>query len=137
MEDCADACCGNTPRRTVSDLFDRGYKRNRLAPLSIAGKPLGDSNDLSASFSLTVEQDTVKAVRFQVSTCITLIAYSELLAQLAAQQKLRDAARISEAELVSALPDVPALKRDRAILAINAFRAALAAASRFETGEAA
>ncbi|HVT55222.1 MAG TPA: iron-sulfur cluster assembly scaffold protein [Xanthobacteraceae bacterium] len=136
MDDREGACCGN-PRRTVSDLFDRGYKRNRLAPFSITGASLHDANDLSAAFSLTIEHDTIKAVRFQVSTCITLIAYSELLAQLAAQRKPRDAARISEAELVAALPDVPTLKRDRAILAVNAFRAALAAASRFETGEAA
>jgi hypothetical protein len=137
MEDCEGACCGNAPRRTVSDLFDRGYKRNRLAPFSVQGAILRDANELSAAFSLTVERDTIKAVRFQVSTCITLIAYSELLAELAAEEKLRHAARISETDLVIALPDVPALKRDRAILAINAFRAALAAASRFETGEAA
>jgi hypothetical protein len=38
--------------------------------------------------------------------------------------------------LIDALPDVPPLKRDRALLAIEAFRAALAA-SPLETGEAA
>ena len=47
------------------------------------------------------------------------------------------AAALEERELVAALPDVHVMKRDRAILAINAFRAALAAATHVQTGEAA
>jgi NifU-like protein involved in Fe-S cluster formation len=118
-------------------LFDRGYRRNRLVPFAFEGAELHDTNDLTARFSLDLADGTIRGTRFRVSTCITLIAYCELLTELAAGKSPRDAARISEAELVAALPDVPAMKRDRAPLAINAFRAALAAASHVQTGEAA
>ncbi len=137
MDACEGACCGNKPRRTVSDLFDRGYKRNRLPPFAIEGAALHGENDLSARFSLGLKNGMIESVRFHASTCITLIAYCELLTELAAGKYLRDAVRISEEELAAVLSDVPAMKRDRAPLALNAFRAALAAASRFETGEAA
>lgn len=137
MESCAGACCGNTPRRVVSDLFDRGYRRNRLPPFAIEGAELRDGNDLSARFSLDFAGDTIKDIRFRAATCITLIAYCELLAELTSGKNAREAAQLSESALISALPDVPLLKRDRASLAIRAFRAALEAASRLEPGEAA
>ena len=137
MESCEGACCGNTPRRVVSDLFDRGYRRNRLPPLAIEGAELRDSNDLSARFSFDLERGAIKGARFRVSTCITLIAYCELIVELTAGKNAREAATLEERELIAALPDVHAMKRDRAVLAINALRAALAAAFSFETGEAA
>jgi NifU-like protein involved in Fe-S cluster formation len=137
MESCEGACCGNAPRRVVSDLFDRGYRRNRLDPFTLEGAELRDTNNLAARFSLDLANGTIKGARFRVSTCITLIAYCELIVELTAGKTVREAAAFSEAELVAALPDVPALKRDRAPLAINAFRAALAAASHIQTGEAA
>jgi NifU-like protein involved in Fe-S cluster formation len=137
MDTCEGACCGSKPRRTVSDLFDRGYKRSRLPSFAIEGVELRGENDLSARFSLDLVNGMIAGARFRASTCITLIAYCELLTELVAGKTPRDAARISEGELVASLPGVPAMKRDRAALATDAFRAALAAASRFETGEAA
>ncbi len=137
MPSCEDTCCGNAPRRTVSDLFDRGYRRNRKPSLAIEGVELRDANGLIARFSLDIADGFIKAVNFRATTCITLIAYSELLAELAADKKAREAAAIEAADLAAALPDVPLLKRDRALLAVNAFRAALTAASISRTGEAA
>jgi len=32
---CREACCSVTARLTVGDLFERGFRRNRAAPLSI------------------------------------------------------------------------------------------------------
>jgi hypothetical protein len=66
---CREACCGATPRLTVSELFERGFRRRRAAPLPIEG------------------------------------------------------ARCSD------VTGVPPLKRDRAVLAVAAFRAALLAAA--------
>jgi hypothetical protein len=131
-----ESCCGGAARRTVSELFDRGYRRNRKPPLSIEGAELHDTNELFARFSLGITGGFIKAVHFRATTCITLIAYNELIAELVIGQNMRDAAAIEAAELVALLPDVPLLKRDRALLAINAFRAALAA-SFSQTGEAA
>jgi NifU-like protein involved in Fe-S cluster formation len=118
-------------------LFDRGYRRNRLDPFPFEGAELRDANDLSARFSLDLANGVIKGIRFRVSTCITLIAYCELITELAAGKTAREAAALSEEELIAALPDVPAMKRNRASLAINAFRAALAAVFSFETGVAA
>jgi NifU-like protein involved in Fe-S cluster formation len=137
MEICEDNCCGNAPRRTVSDLFDRGYRRNRKSPLAIEGTELRDLNGLLARFSLEVADGFIKAVNFRATTCITLLAYSELVAELTIGQRVHEAAKLSPAELVDALPDVPLLKRDRALLAVKAFRAALSAAPISQTGEAA
>jgi NifU-like protein involved in Fe-S cluster formation len=137
MESCEGACCGNAPRRVVSDLFDRGYRRNRLDPFALNGAELHDANDLTARFSLDLANGAIKGIRFRVSTCITLIAYCELIVELVAGKTAREAASLSESELVAALPDVHAMKRDRARLAINAFRAPLASATHVQTGEAA
>jgi hypothetical protein len=135
--DCEESCCGGAPRRTVSELFDRGYRRNRKAPLAIEGAELRDANELLARFSLDITGGFIKAVHFRATTCITLIAYNELIAEIVTGRNARDAAAIEAAELVALLPDVPLLKRDRALLAINAFRAALKAAPILQTGEAA
>ena len=137
MENCEDSCCGNAPRRTVSDLFDRGYRRNRKPALAIEGAELRDLNGLLARFSLDVDGGFIQAVNFRATTCITLIAYSELIAELTIGQSVHEAAELSPAELVETLPDVPLLKRDRALLAVKAFRAALKAVPISKTGEAA
>ena len=128
MDECMAACCGVAPRRNVSDLFDRGRRRARQSPLPIQGDEHRDPNGLAARFSLAVEGDKLSKVGFKATTCITLIAYCELIAELTGGESIPQAARLSVADLIAQLPDVPALKRDRALLAIAAFRDALAAA---------
>lgn len=137
MPESEQACCGGTAKKTVSGLFDRGYRRNRAAPLAVEGRELIGVDGLAARFSLDLEQDRIRAVNFRVTTCITLIAYCELIVETVAGQGAREAATLTETDLLEALPDVPLLKRDRAALAIDAFRAALAAALPSQTGEAA
>ncbi len=125
MDDCTMACCGVAARRNVSDLFDRGLCRARQAPLAIEGDERRDGNGLAARFSLAVADGRLAQIGFKASTCITLVAYCELIAELAAGRDIRQAARLSSAGLIAELPDVPPLKRDRAPLAIAAFRDAL------------
>ena len=128
MDECVMTCCGVAPRRNVSDLFDRGRRRARQAALSIEGDERRDANGLAVRFSLAVADGRIAKAGFKATTCITLIAYCELIVELTAGQDIRQAARLSVAEVISELPDVPALKRDRAPLATAAFRDALAAA---------
>ena len=118
-----------TQRRNVSDLFDRGLRRSRQAPLAIQGETHRDANGFTASFSLAAHGGVLGKIGFKASTCVTLVAYCELIAELTAGQDIAQAARLSPSDLVAELPNVPALKRDRAPLAIAAFRDALAAAS--------
>ena len=125
MDECTMACCGVAPRRNVSDLFDRGRRRARQSPLAIEGDEHRDSNGLTARFSLAVEDGKIAKIGFRATTCITLMAYCELIAELATGEDIPQAARLSPADLISELPDVPALKRDRAPLVFAAFRDAV------------
>lgn len=137
MAVCEEACCGTAFRRTVSDLFDRGYPRNRAATLPVEGSERIDANGLAARFSLDIAHGRIRAASFRATTCVTLIAYCELIAEIVPGQDIREAATLSETGLLAALPDVPLPKRNRAALAINAFRAAIqAAAPHLQTGEA-
>jgi NifU-like protein involved in Fe-S cluster formation len=115
----------------VNELFERGFRRNRLPPLSIEGMACASADDFSARFSLAVRDGTITDIRFRATVCATLVAYCELAAELAAGQPLDAVRAVSALSLVSALPGVPALKRDRAVLTAAAFRAALAAADSF------
>src|SRR5262245_28336806 len=126
---CREACCSVTPRLTVSELFERGFRRNRAAPLPIEGATFTDADDNAARFSVSITGATIAGVSFRASTCATLIAYCEYLAEVTPGFRLDIATAFTATSLVEALPGVPALKRARAVLAITAFRAALAQAS--------
>jgi hypothetical protein len=126
---CREACCSVTPRRTVSELFERGFRRNRAAPLPIEGAALTDADGNTARFSLDVTGGKIVRAAFRASSCATLIAYCECIAEAVPGFRLDIAQGLTPANLVEGLPGVPALKRGRAVLAVAAFRAALAAAS--------
>ena len=76
----------------------------------------------------------VTAVGFHASCCATLIAYCEYIAEIAPGFSLTIARELTASNLVDSVPGVPALKRDRAVLAIAAFRAALLSADEFQRG---
>jgi NifU-like N terminal domain len=117
---CREACCSVTPRHTVSELFERGFRRNRAAPLPIEGA------------QLDVADGKIAGVGFRTTSCATLIAYCEFIAESVPGFRIEIARELTAANLAEALPGVPALKRERAMLAIAAFRAALTTASSLE-----
>jgi hypothetical protein len=132
---CREACCSVTPRLTVAELFERGFRRSREAPRSVQGAACTGAEDNTASFSLDVADGRIAAVGFRASCCATLIAYCEYLAEIMPDFQLEIACGMTAANLVDSVPGVPALKRDRAVLAIAAFRAALLAAHITQRGE--
>jgi NifU-like protein involved in Fe-S cluster formation len=125
---CRASCCSATPRLTVSELFERGFRRNREAPRAIEGQSCADSDGQTARFSIDITDGIITAAVFRASSCATLIAYCEFIAESIAGARPDLAAALTAADLVAAVPGVPALKRVRAVLAVAAFRAALAAA---------
>jgi NifU-like protein involved in Fe-S cluster formation len=131
---CREACCNVTPRLTVAELFERGYRRSRTQPLAIEGETCTGAEDNEASFSLATADGKIAAVSFRASCCATLIAYCEFIAEIAPGFHIEIARGLTPASLVEGLPGVPALKRDRALLAIAAFRAALLAAEELQRG---
>ncbi len=81
---------------------------------------------MAVRFYLQVRDEKIAAASFESTTCVTLVAYCELLCHQAERHTLRDAIALSPAELAAALPDVPPVKRDRALLATAAFQSAIA-----------
>ena len=125
---CREACCSVAPRLTAGELFERGHRRNRAVPPSIEGSLCADAEGNEARFGLELADGKIAAAGFRVTTCATLVAYCELIAEIVPGFGLDIAEGLTPRNLVEALPGVPALKRERAVLAIAAFRAALAAA---------
>ncbi len=134
-EECTQGCCGVARRRTVSDCFDRGLKRNRAEPLGIAGKKLTDANGLEAAFSLKIESGLIDAVRFKVTSCVALTAYAEVLAEEAEKLSLSSAMAITPLVLIDLLEGVPVFRRDRANLAVAALRSAIQQATLQQSGK--
>src|SRR5689334_15450897 len=108
---CREACCSVTPRLTVSELFERGFRRNRAAPLPIEGAAFTDADGNTACFSVDVTGEAIAAVSFRGSSCATLIAYCEYLAEVTPGLRLDIASAFTATSLVEALPGVPAFKR--------------------------
>ena len=125
---CREACCSVAPRFTVAELFERGFRRSRLAPLDVEGEAVSDAENNAVRFSLALDGTRLDEIRFRASSCTTLIAYSQALAELFSGHDAAIAAHFTPRELAAALPGVPALKQNRAVLAVAAFRAALHAA---------
>jgi hypothetical protein len=119
-------CCKT--KESVLDYFDRGLRRSRQATFPVVGDVIQGPNRLSARYDLRVEDGSIRGVSFKASTCVTLVAYCELLAEWATGKSLRDAMLIDPGELADGLAGVPVMKRDRAMLAARALQSALAAA---------
>jgi NifU-like protein involved in Fe-S cluster formation len=125
---CREACCNVTARLNVGELFERGFRRNRAAPLAIEGSERSDAEGNCARFSLESADGKLIAIGFNATTCATLIAYCELIAELTPGFTIEIARQLTARDLIDGLPGVPVLKQGRAALAIEAFQAALAAA---------
>jgi NifU-like protein involved in Fe-S cluster formation len=125
---CRESCCSVAPRFTVAELFERGYRRIREIPLPVQGEAISDAEGNAARFSIEIADGKLVDARFRASACTTLIAYCEAIAELLPGFAPDVAGALTPKELVDSLPGVPALKQDRAVLAIAAFRSALAAA---------
>ena len=103
---CREACCSVQPRLTISELFERGYRRNRAAPLSIEGARHADADGNTARFSLDAADGKIIGVGFRATTCATLIAYCEYIAEVVPGFRL-EIAGADGAQLVDSVPGVP------------------------------
>ncbi|HEX5777507.1 MAG TPA: iron-sulfur cluster assembly scaffold protein [Xanthobacteraceae bacterium] len=130
---CREACCSVTPRFAVAELFERGFRRNRQEPLAVQGETIVDAEGNSARFSVQLDGGKIAELRFRASSCTTLIAYSEALAELLTGFDAAMAAQYAPQNLVAALPGVHPLKQNRAVLAVAALRAALLTAATHHT----
>ncbi len=118
--------CGCARRGTVIDYFNRGLARQRRESLPITGALVSGADQLTARFSLQIDADRIQVASFKASTCVTLVAYCEALVESVEALTTHEAKAIAPKELASWLAGVPAIKQDRAALAIRALHSALA-----------
>ncbi len=119
------SCCSRSSRRSVSNYFDRGYRRRLLPMEPIVGEESSGCGKLKATFGLRVEAGLIKAASFRSTTCITLVAYCELLGEMATGMMLREAIQITPEKLIDGFTEVPLAKQDRAVLALKALATAI------------
>ncbi len=112
-------------RHDVSTCFDRGLARLRRPLLPISGNVFEDEGGLRVKFSLDLDGGVIRQVAFRATTCVTLVAYAELLAETVTGTDLRSAVRLRPEELAGALDGVPLVKRRRAALPVRALRSAI------------
>lgn len=123
------SCC-QTPQLTVYDCFDRGRLTAGAQPLATRGQAISLPNRCYARFSLTHDANLLTGLRFQASSCTTLIACCQAITELYQGATLTQAAALDATTLLHQLPGVPAAKQDRALLAVAALRSALNALPR-------
>src|SRR4051812_36419402 len=95
-----EACCNRTPRLSVSELVERGFRVIRAPSLPIEGSRCDDAEGNAACFSLDVRDGRIAAVRFRATPCATLIAYCELIAETVPNFRLEIAKSLSTGSLI-------------------------------------
>lgn len=121
------SCCGARVGRSLRlpDCLERGLRMRRAPPLPVTGDWVETPQGLRARFSLDIQEDNLAEVRFESTPCATLVAYCEALVEHETGRPLISAPSVTAEGLVALLVGVPALRRDRAILAVAALRAAI------------
>ena len=115
------------------DYFERGLHRRRRPLLPIVGDPRADEEDRRVRFSLSVADGVIDDVVFEATTCPTLIAFCEVLAERVQGHPAHDLAALVHPDAIcAALPGIPPYKRNLALLASTGF---LMAAGRALSGE--
>ncbi len=123
----ACGCCGAPSRPpAIIDYIGRGLARRRLPPLPVGGDARVDREGRRVRFTLGVAEGVITAVAFEVTSCVTLIAYCERLAEIVTGLPLDRAGEHTDASVLAAdLPQVPPYKRNLSQLAAAGLRSAL------------
>ena len=114
-----------THQLSAIDYLLRGFRRNGGPLLAIVGRVAHDGHGRTAQFSVEVEDGVLKAVSFKVSTCATLIAYCEFVAEGITGATLSQAAALTPEQVIAPLKGIPPHKHDCARFAITALRTAV------------
>lgn len=100
-------------------------RTRRAPPLPVQGDWVETPQGLRARFSLAIHDGGLAELRFESTPCATLVAYCEALTRFEAGGALEAAPSCDVASLVTSLAGVPPDRRDRAVIAVAALRAAL------------
>ncbi len=111
---------------TIYDYFVRACRRP-IPPESergLAGDTVENTNGYYARFWIDAPRGRVQNIHYSATSCATLLAICEHIAELAAGQDLTGESAVSVDQLLHLHPEVPPEKRESVILAVTAFHAA-------------
>ena len=111
--------------RTVYDYFNQALRSPRDPDLPVQGELISGNDGLSAQFFAEVQGDRLTRVSYRCATCVTLVAYCELLAETLAGLSPAEVMLVKTSDLIDALPGVPSFRYDRAGLALGALQSAV------------
>jgi hypothetical protein len=111
---------------TVYEYFQRACTRRPEQFRGIAGEKCTDAYGNSVVFALEpASSDRIATARYRCTTCFTLVALCERLAEELTSSSLADARLWTAERLLSLHPEVPAVRHDRAMLAVTAVQSAV------------
>jgi hypothetical protein len=114
----------------ILQYFQRSLREgSRVSPGPLAEGAVRAADGACAVFHVEVEGDRIRRSVYRSTACITLAGFCEHLAELAEGMSLGEAVAFEAETLLKLHPEVPPERRDRAALAVEAFRAAAKRAS--------
>ena len=106
------------------DYFHRAFRRLQ-SRAGTAGTLIQGADGNCAIFWLDAPQGIINSAHYRCTTCVTLLAFCEHLAELAVGMPVEQALQHNPDQLIALHPDVPQYRADRATLASEAFRSAV------------
>jgi NifU-like protein involved in Fe-S cluster formation len=107
------------------DYFQRAFRRGIQMPTGYSGDKVRDEDGNCAVFWLQAQAGVISSAEYRCTTCATLVAFCEHLAELVIGLRLEKARAYDANRLLALHQDVPKYKAGRAALALEAFRSAV------------
>jgi len=111
--------------KTVYHYFQQALRNSSNVLTDLQSVLVSDENGNCAAFEVNQCEGKVTRVRFKCTTCMTLVALCEHIAELAQGNSIAEAWEIDCKMLLQLHPEVPARLRNRADLASKAFHGAI------------
>ena len=109
----------------VYHYFQRACQRDLRRLLGLPGNKITDDDGNSVIVWLRCEHGIVVSAQYKCTTCFTLVALCEHMADLLPGMSLETAGTFPAEQLLSLHPEIPGIRSDRARLVIGAVRSAL------------
>ncbi|MBM3139855.1 MAG: iron-sulfur cluster assembly scaffold protein [Chloroflexi bacterium] len=119
--------CART-RRTVTEFVLDACRRSHEPLPPSSGDRLMASDGAAIRFHASLQGDEIADVRYEASSCATLIAYAELLGDFVVGKPIVRVAALAPRTLIELLPGVPRERQERAIIVAQAWSSAIATA---------
>ena len=109
----------------VYDYFTQALRRSRGPLIGTPGHVVFGADGVQALFAIDGAAGRIAAATYRCTTCVTLVAFCEHLAELVHGATLEQAASLRAADLLALHREVPDGRTDRASVAVAALHAAL------------